>query len=1037
MFEIEQESFPQREERVLAIWQQLKIFQKSLEKNREGPLFSFYDGPPFATGLPHYGHILAGTIKDVVPRYMAMKGYFVPRRFGWDCHGLPVENEIEKAYELSGAPSIEAFGVAKFNEECRKIVLRYTEQWVQTVNRMGRWVDFDQTYRTMDLSFMESVWWAFGQLYARGLVYEGFKVMPFSAKLGTPISNFEANLNYRDIDDPSLTVMFPLVEDPNTFFLAWTTTPWSLPANLALMVSPTLTCVKVEEVSSGKRYLLAKSRVSHYFKDREVKEIARYKGSELEGKPYLPLFPYFSVRSEQRAFRVILEESVNEEEGSGVVSTAPAFGEVDFFACARSGIEVVCPLDQNGKFTQEAPEFAGMFFKDAEKEIIRHLKAAGRVFHHGQVRHRYPFCWRSDTPLIYKAVRTWFVAVEKIKEKMIAANEEVYWFPEHIKSGRFGKWLENARDWAVSRNRYWGTPIPLWRSADGECMVISSIQELEEKTGKKIGDLHRHYIDDLTFEDHGKIFRRIPEVFDCWFDAGSMPYSQNHFPFENREETLRAFPADFIAEGLDQTRGWFYTLMVLSVALFNRPAFKHVVVNGIILAEDGTKMSKRLKNYPEPERIFNEYGADALRLYLLNSPVVAGEDLKFTERGVELVLRQALLPFWNSYVFFATYAKIYKWTPKEQNSGLPRADIDRWILSLVEKLILDVTRAMQYYDLQRAVAPFVQFIDRLTNWYIRRSRPRFWSEIDSTDRREAFSTLYCVLIALAKISAPFIPFLSDAIFLELKSSQDPESVHLTDYPLSDPSRRDEELEQQMDLVLEAVSAAHMLRKEHQVKVRQPLPVLHIASSEEVVLNILKRQEKLIADEVNVKEVLFHREESSFVTLSAKANFRILGKRVGNKMNAVAQAIQNLDQKQLKLFLQKREVIVTIEGEQVVLSVEDLILERKVKEGLAAATTEHLAIALDLTLSDALLEEGLAREIVNKVNTMRLEEGYQVVDRIEVTLQTGERVKRAFEQFRAYICHEILAEKVHFGACEEGSEWDLNGEKAKIAIKKID
>ncbi|MGE5196781.1 MAG: isoleucine--tRNA ligase, partial [Anaerolineae bacterium] len=815
MFELrQQESFSQKEERVLAFWKKQKVFEQSVSRRENAPLFSSYDGPPFATGLPHYGHILAGTIKDVVFRYKTMKGFYVPRYFGWDCHGLPVENEIEKAQELSGAGAIEHFGIAKFNEECRKIVLRYTKEWEGTVSRMGRWVDFNQTWHTMDLSFMESVWWVFSKIYEQGLVYEGFKVMPFSAKLGTPLSNFEANLNYKDVDDPSLTVSFRLESDPTTSFLVWTTTPWTLPSNLAIMAKGDEVYAKIKDLKTQHHYILAKRRVEQYFKDPTGYEIVEtLEGSSLAERRYVPLFSHFAKKRQEKAFRVIIDDNVSSEEGTGLVHAAPAFGEVDFFACSKAGIELVCPIDQNGRFTKEIPEYEGLFVKDADKEIIRHLKKEGHVFQHTQVRHRYPFCWRSDTPLIYKAVRTWFVAVEKIKDDMLAANRQIHWVPEHIQEGRFGKWLENARDWAISRNRYWGTPIPIWRAETGQCVVISSIAELERRTGKTVTDLHRHYIDDLAFEIDHVLYRRIPEVFDCWFESGSMPYAQNHFPFENEQKTLSSFPADFIAEGLDQTRGWFYTLTVLSTALFKKPAFKNVIVNGIILAEDGAKMSKRLKNYPEPQLVIDRYGADAVRLYLLHSPAVLAEDLRFSERGVELVLRQVLIPLWNAYIFLATYARIYEWKPFGQTVELPTghitvrpaAEIDRWILSRLQKLIEQVSDAMDRYELSLAVAPFVEFIDQLTNWYIRRSRGRFWAEERTQDRDFAFETLYAVLLTLSRVAAPLIPFISEEIYSELKKPDDLLSVHLADYPRYQNELRDLELEKMMSDVQAVVS----------------------------------------------------------------------------------------------------------------------------------------------------------------------------------------------------------------------------------------
>ena len=1035
--EIPQESFDEREQRILRFWNENNTFRNSIQQRQKQnkPLFVFYDGPPFATGLPHYGHLLAGTIKDVVPRYKTMKGFTVPRRFGWDCHGLPIENEIEKLHNLSGAPSIEAFGIANFNEECRKIVLRYTEQWKSTVNRMGRWVDFDQTYRTMDMTFMESVWWAFKQLFEKGLVYEGYKVMPFSAKLGTPLSNFEAGENYKEVDDPSLTVAFLLLDEPKTYIMAWTTTPWTLVSNLALMAGPEIDYVKVHDKQNGNNYILAKSCIATYYKNDEDYEIlSTFKGKTLEGKRYQPLFDYFKDRAEKGAFRVILEDSVSTEEGTGIVHAAPAFGEVDFFACQREKIELVNPVDNNGLYTKEIPEYKGMFVKDADKDIIKRLKKEDKVIHHGTMRHRYPFCWRSDTPLIYKAVRTWFVAVEKIKEQMVSANQQIHWTPDHIKSGRFGKWLENARDWAISRNRYWGTPIPLWRSEDGEIIAIGSVAELEQLTNTKITDLHRHFIDDLTFTKNGKLFTRIPEVFDCWFDAGSMPYAQNHYPFENRELFEKNFPADFIAEGLDQTRGWFYTLTVLSTALFDQPPFKNVIVNGIILAEDGTKMSKRLRNYPDPNEVIHKYGADAIRLYMLNSPAVRGDDLCFTESGVELVLRQVLIPFWNAYSFFITYARIYNWTPKK-TVGKPEAVIDRWILSVLNKLIHQVEEGMDGYDLSQAVVPFVGFVNQLTNWYIRRSRRRFWEEKDSPDRDQAFATLYHVLVQLTKVAAPFVPFISEAIYRNLRSEDMPESVHLCDYPVYHPETRDEALEASMDAVQIIVSLGHGLRKEHKLKVRQPLARAHVVSDDERILHFLQDQQHLIADELNVKEVVFSNNEKQFVSLKAKPNFRVLGKKVGKLMKVAQTAIDAFDVKQLSALMKGESVSIHLDGEEVILTPEDVQVERIVREGLAAANDGLMTIVLDTQLTEELLKEGLVREIVNKVNTMRREAGFDVTDRIKIKLQTTDRVKQCFEEYQDYIRNEVLAVEVSFGN-SEGIEVDLNGEPAVIFLEKI-
>lgn len=1035
--EIQNESFDAREQRVLKYWQDQGIFEKSIEIRKNSPLFTFYDGPPFATGLPHYGHLLAGTIKDVIPRYKTMKGFQVPRRFGWDCHGLPVENEIEKSHQLSGAASIEEFGIANFNEECRKIVLRYTEQWKETVLRMGRWVDFSQTYRTMDMDFMESVWWVFKQLFDKGLVYEGYKVMPFSAKLGTPLSNFEAGENYKEVDDPALTVTMPLIEDPDTSLLIWTTTPWTVISNLAIMAGPEIDYVKIKETTSGKQYILAQSRLPAYYKTEEEYTILdSFKGKTLDGKKYVPPFEYFADRAANGAFRVIMEPSVAMDEGTGLVHCAPAFGEVDFYASRKEGIEIVCPVNNNGLFTDEIPEYKGKFVKDADKDIIRRLKHAGRVMHHATLHHRYPFCWRSDTPLIYKAMTTWFVGVEKIKDKLLTANDQIHWTPEHIKHGRFGKWLESARDWAISRNRYWGTPIPIWRADDGEVIVLGSIADLEKETGKKVTDLHRHFIDDLTFTRNGKVFRRVPEVFDCWFESGSMPYAQNHYPFENREVFDKNFPADFIAEGLDQTRGWFYTLTILAAALFDKPAFKNVIVNGLILAEDGTKMSKRLKNYPDPAVVINKFGADAIRLYMMNSPAVRADDLCFSENGVELVLRQAILPWWNAYSFFVTYARIYNWKPTEKTfSTKPEAVIDRWMLSVLNKLVHQVEQGLDAYELSEAVEPFVGFIDQLTNWYIRRSRRRFWNDQASTDRDQAFATLYQVLITLTKVAAPFVPFTSEMIYQNLRSKDMPESVHLCDYPAYHAESRDEALEAAMAAVQTSVSLGHSLRKEHKLKVRQPLATAHIASNDAQVLHFLKDQQHLIAEELNVKAVQFSSDETEFVALKAKPNFRVLGKKVGKLMKAAQTAIDAFDQHKLADIMAGRPVTLELEGTSIPLGIEDVQVERVVHEGMIAANEGHITIALETALSDDLLLEGLAREIVNKINTMRREADFAVTDRITVNIDATPRIKECFVKFGDYINNEILAVNVVYGPCD-GTAWDLNGEQTSIVLEVV-
>lgn len=1023
------ESFSEREERILAFWNASDVFKASLENRKGAAYFSFYDGPPFATGLPHYGHLLAGTIKDVVPRYKTMKGYYVPRRFGWDCHGLPVEQEIEKAFDLSGAPEIEKFGIPKFNEECRSIVQRYTSQWRSVVERMGRWVDFDQVWKTMDLSFMESVWWVFKQLWDKGLVYKGYKVMPFSAKLGTPLSNFEATENYQEVDDPSIVVALQLKEEPETSLLVWTTTPWTLVSNMAATVSEEITYVKV--LHEGKHYVLAEAALARVLPEAQVLET--FSGKDLVGKRYEPLFPYFA--DQEGAFRVISDGFVSTEEGTGIVHTAPAFGEEDFYACQRAGVPIVCPVDANGRFTKDVPEYAGQFVKDADKAIARRLKEQGSLISQGTIRHRYPFCWRSDTPLIYRAMETWFVNVEKLKERLLAANAAIHWVPGHLKEGRFGKWLEGARDWAISRNRYWGTPIPLWMNEDGECIVVGSLAELEALTGHKATDLHRHHVDQLTFEKDGKTYRRIPEVFDCWFDAGSMPYAQNHYPFENKEFSEETFPADFIAEGVDQTRGWFYTLTVLAVALFDQPAFKNVIANGIVLAEDGNKMSKRLRNYPDPDKVIRKYGADAIRLYMLHSPAVKADDMRFSEKGVELVLRQILIPLWNAHAFLTTYARIYNWRPTGHRLQ-PEAVIDRWILSQLNRLILEVEEGMDAYDLSRAVEPFVGFIDQLTNWYIRRSRRRFWADEDTPDRRQAFETLHHVLIELCKIAAPFIPFLSDAIYANLREDAMPASVHLCDYPEYHEETRNVTLEQGMDALQLAVSLGHSLRKEHKLKVRQPLPAVHVVCPDPKTLQFLRQQAHLIEEELNVKEVAFHTERRDFIRLAIKPNFRVLGKKVGKHMKEAQLLIKEFPQEQIHQLYAGHSVSVMLGSEEFILTPDDVDIGHDVHEGQVAVNAGMITIALDTELSEELVLEGIARELVNKINTMRRNANLAVTDRVRVSLGATEKVRRSMLIHGDYVKEEVLAQELDFQFHPDSTQWDINGEPTAISIAKI-
>jgi|TARA_X000000950_G_scaffold143930_1_gene178241 isoleucyl-tRNA synthetase len=1030
-------NFPELESRILEFWRQENIFRKSVEERPADNEFIFYDGPPFATGLPHYGHLLAGTIKDVIPRYKTMQGYRVERRFGWDCHGLPVEYEIEQTLGLKGRPDIEEFGVGNFNEECRKIVLRYASEWRETVERMARWIDFDNDYKTMDLTFMESVWWIFDQLWKKGLIYEGVKVMPYSWRVSTPLSNFEANLNYKDTQDPSVTVKFALTSEPNNFILAWTTTPWTLPSNLALCAGPNLNYVCLQPHESEEKYWICEGRLSAYFEEGSYQIIKKCAGKELEGLAYEPIFRFADGRVDlSKARRVLLDEYVSDESGTGIVHQAPAFGEDDLRICQREGIPVFDPVDTEGNFCTYMDFIAGMNIKEADKTIIRELKEQGSLFRQDTIQHSYPFCWRTDTPLIYKAISTWFVNVEAIKDRMVSHNQTVHWVPTHIRDGRFGKWLENARDWAISRNRYWGTPLPIWRSEDGDILCFGNVADLEEAVGQKITDLHKHFLDDLLINKNGKTYRRIPEVLDCWFESGAMPYAQQHYPFENKELFEENFPANFICEGLDQTRGWFYTLVVHAAALFDAPAFRNCIVNGLILAEDGKKMSKRLKNYPDPVEMLDRYGADAIRLYMLNSVAVQGESLRFSEQGLVEVTRSVLLPLWNSLSFLSTYAEIDGWEPTEANLAVEKTNpLDRWIMSRLQGLIAEVHSAMDLYELNRASAPFVHFIDLLTNWYLRRSRRRFWKDGRGQDKMSAYATLFLVLRDLSKIIACFVPYVAEGIYESLRREGDPISVHLDYFPAVDDKSRDTELETRMDLVLAAVNMGRALRSKHQLKTRQPLQRLFLITRDPEAQRILNELDALLLDELNIKELVLTENEEDLVGLSAQANFRVLGKRLGKRMKEVANQIKTLDLENIRRLQDGGSVTLQHTDGEVTLTLEDVLIQRSQREGLLVESSGSVTIALDTQLNESLIKEGLAREFVNKVQHMRKEQDLAVMDRIVIRYKSSDIVGKAIDVYRDFVCTETLCEKLLLED-NPGSEWDINGEICTIELQRI-
>lgn len=1019
-------AFPKMEEEVLAFWNDNSIFEKSLKKNEGKERYKFYDGPPFATGLPHYGHLLAGTIKDIVPRYQTMRGKYVERRFGWDTHGLPIEALAQDALGVSGAHEIKKLGIDKFNEQCRAMVLKYVSEWRKTVSRMGRWVDFDNDYKTMNPDFMETIWWVFKQLWNQGRVYKSHRIMPYSWKLSTPLSNFEAGSNYKDVQDQTVTVRVKVKDggdvknwSGDTYLLIWTTTPWTLPENLAICAGADIDYVAVRDLTDEVRpvYIMADARLATIFKKAEQYEIvSRFKGSALKGCKYEPIFPYYSAKEAEGAFVVLNDDYVTTSDGTGLVHIAPAYGEDDFRVCKTNGITAFAdPLDESCAFTKEIPEYAGRFCKDCDKDIIKRLKVEGKLVHQATITHSYPFCDRTDTPLIYRAIDAWYVKVEDLHERLARNNKDVHWTPDYVGDKRFGNWLEEARDWNISRNRFWGSCIPVWINDEdpNDMICVGSRAELEELSGEKITDLHKHYVDKVVIKKDGKTYHRTPEVLDCWFESGSMPYAQQHYMGGSGIEEF--FPADFIAEGLDQTRGWFYTLMVLGTCLFDKSPYKNVIVNGLVLAEDGKKMSKRLKNYPDPNLMLETYGADAIRLYMIYSPVVRAENLKFSESGVKQLMRDLLIPWWNAYSFFVTYANVDGFHDEEV--VYPQSDnvLDRWIISAIETLVTDVTTAMDAYDLQRAIRPFVKFIEDLTNWYIRRSRRRFWKSQNDGDKISAYRTLRYALVQLAKVAAPFTPFIAEEIYGNLKGKSDPESVHLCDFPSANSAARDAKLESRMAAVQSVVELGRRLRVENDLKVRQPLAKVSVALAD------VQGLEDLIMDELNVKRVEYVADEKSLCEVSYKANFKTLGKKCGAKMKAVAAAIaaSTGTPKEVEGFkLEEGDVIVT----------------RTPKAGMVVASAESTLVALDTALTTELVKEGLAREFVSRVQAMRKDADYEVTQRIIVTIECDGEMREALEAFMDYITNETLADKIVFAECT-APETELNGHKAKLETEK--
>ncbi len=1026
---------PEIEREIIEFWNRDNTFEDSVASRPSDGEYVFYDGPPFANGLPHYGHLLTGFVKDVIPRFQTMAGHRVERRFGWDTHGLPAELAAEEEVGISGRKAIIGFGVEKFNSACRDSVLKYTREWEEYVERQARWVDFENSYKTLDPDYMESCLWAFRQLYDRGLVYQDYRVVPYSWAVQSPLSNFETRLDdsYRIRTDPAITVTLPLRDrkdgTPPTHLLVWTTTPWTLPSNLAVAVGPDIEYVVLEK--DGQRYVLSANATEKY-RDQlaGATQTGSVTGREIAGAVYQPPFDYFA--DVENAFRVLEADFVDDEDGTGLVHMAPGFGEDDLAVCRAAGIRVVVPVDEAGRFTDPVSDYRGMGVFEANEPIIRHLKSDGRLFRHDTIDHNYPHCWRTDEPLIYRAVESWYLEVSSFREQMASHNRRINWIPHHVRDGLFGKWLENAADWNISRSRFWGTPIPVWISDNPEYPridVYGSIAELERDFGVSVTDLHRPFVDQLTRPNPDdptgqSTMRRVEDVLDCWFESGAMPFASVHYPFENKDWFESHFPADFIVEYVAQTRGWFYTLVVLGVMLFDSPPFNNAICHGVVLDENHQKLSKRLRNYPDPLEFFDEYGADTMRWFLISSAVLSGGNLVIPReaRSIARVQRDAIAPLLNAYAFFALYANLESF-----DVGLidnPDDGLDRYILTKTGELAAKVEDALARYDIPQSCRDVAVFMDILTNWYIRRSRNRFWESGNSNAKREAFNTLYTVLVRSCEILAPLLPIVTERLYRNLTGKR---SVHLADFPAAASFPADHDLARKMDLVRDACSAGLGIRERFRLRVRLPLKHAVVVHP---LANTLGPHAATIAEELNVRNITLSDDLASAGSRQIRVNPRI-GRRLGHKMKTVLAAARN------------NEYELTDVGEAVIagerLSPEDFELRLVCEDGSEAASFgDGGAIILDVSIDDDQEKEGLARDLVRIIQNARKDAGFQVSDRIVLGLDGGNSVLEAAERHKALIASQTLAIDLAFEV-RTGvvSRHDLQGESVTLSLKRVE
>jgi isoleucyl-tRNA synthetase len=1029
--------YAELESSVRRFWEQESVFPKSIERRAGRPVFSFYEGPPTANGRPGIHHVMSRTLKDLVCRYKTMRGYQVHRKAGWDTHGLPVEIEVEKALGFKHKDDIVHYGVAKFNDECKRSVWKYKTEWEEMTRMMGYWVDLDAPYVTFDNEYIESVWWALRQYFDRGMIYKGYKIQPYCPRCETPLSSHEVSLGYKDVKDPSVYVRMKVKGEADTSFLVWTTTPWTLISNVAIAVHPEVDYVKAEH--NGEYLILAESRLSVLGDGTTV--VAKMKGRDLVGREYERLYAFHDVK--EKAWRVIDADFVTTEDGSGIVHMAPAYGEDDYQAGRKHGLPTIHPVTASGEFSAEVVPFAGKFVKDADPEIIADLKARGLLFKKEQVLHSYPHCWRCSSPLLYYARDSWYIRTTSYASRMIELNKQVRWFPPEVGSGRFGNWLEENKDWALSRDRFWGTPLPIWicdRCGAQRC--VGSIDELRQ--GRNVAeplDLHKPYVDDVTFAcSCGGTQRRTPELIDVWFDSGSMPFAQWHYPFENKERFESTYPGDFISEGIDQTRGWFYTLHSIGTFLFDKPAFHNVLVNELILDKNGLKMSKSKGNTVEPFGLMQTYGADATRWYLVsNSPV--WRPTLFDADGIAEVQRKYFSTLVNTYSFFALYANVDGFDPSAPSvPHAERSEIDRWVLSELHTLISGVTAALDAYDATRATRLLTDFtVDRLSNWYVRRNRRRFWKSEPGPDKSSAYQTLHECLVTIVKLMAPIAPFLSDELFRSLHPSAGSDaSVHLADWPAANAALIDRALEQKMERAMAIVSLVRSMREKTKLKVRQPLARILVPVLSERDRAEVEQMSDVILDEINVKSIEFVTDDTEIVRRKAKPDFRALGTKHGKAVQGIAAAVRELTSAQLRDLEINGTLRIVVNGSEVELTRTDVEIQHEEIKGWLVASDGPVTVALDTTVTEALAREGLAREFVNRVQNLRKDSGFLVTDRIRIIVSASDRLRDALGAMDAYIRQETLADelKVLNDVPEASQRLDVNGEAADVAVEKI-